>query len=276
MSLPRMLVLDLDGTAITREGLVTPEDQAAAGRLRALGVHITIATGRLWPGTQSAARQLGITDTVAVMNGSELVHAGTGMVQARWSVPVETREAVRRVCRARPVHSLLFASDTIHFPRAASAHRPYLHIWSERLTAHHDLFAAPQWSAGPKVLGVSMIGDAANISALKGEISPILPPQLGMVGFATFTGERFLEVRHIGQDKGTALRRLAAERDIDPADTVAVGDWFNDLPLLRAAGHAFVMDGADPEVVAVADGVLPAQRGEGGAVAAVAQAVWGV
>lgn len=38
--------------------------------------------------------------------------------------------------------------------------------------------------------------------------------------------------------KDDALRRLASAQGVDPADTVAVGDGANDLPMLRVAGLA--------------------------------------
>ena len=69
---------------------------------------------------------------------------------------------------------------------------------------------------------------------------------------------------------------LAAERGATLDQTVAVGDWLNDVPMLKAAGRSYVMGGSLPEVEAVADEVLDAEREHGGAIAEVAARVWGI
>ena len=83
-------------------------------------------------------------------------------------------------------------------------------------------------------------------------------------------------MRAEGDDKGTAIERLARERGLTAADVVVVGDWLNDLPMVKAAGLAFAMNGAVDALVAAADAELDAVRGEGGAVVEVARRVWGV
>lgn len=58
------------------------------------------------------------------------------------------------------------------------------------------------------------------------------------------TGELTGEVEGplIEGTKDDALRRLASAQGVDPADTVAVGDGANDLPMLRVAGLAVGFD----------------------------------
>ncbi len=47
-------------------------------------------------------------------------------------------------------------------------------------------------------------------------------------------------------DKGTALRELCAVLDIDPGDVMAFGDNDNDLSMLEAVGHPYIVEGASP------------------------------
>ena len=48
--------------------------------------------------------------------------------------------------------------------------------------------------------------------------------------------------------KGTGLLDLCGVLGIDPRETAALGDNFNDLPLLEAAGRAYVMESAPEEM----------------------------
>ena len=47
-------------------------------------------------------------------------------------------------------------------------------------------------------------------------------------------------------DKGTGLRGLCGALGIDPAETAAFGDNWNDVPMLEAAGTAWLMSSAAP------------------------------
>ncbi len=271
-----ILVLDLDGTTLAGHDQILPEDRAAARRLADIGVQVTIATGRLFGGTRFAAEALGVEGHVAVMNGSEHVHARTHEVRHRWSVPQSVRRRSRELIADHGLDAFLFASQTVHHGTRTAHMAPYLHIWSDRIDAHQDIFEAPAWEQGDDVLGISAVGKPDQIRAVREALEPELPEDLSIWEFNTFSGERFMQLRHTQEDKATALRRLAAERGATAEQTVAVGDWTNDLPMLRAAGHSFAMRGSSQDVIDAADAVLDADRSRGGAVAAVAKAIWGV
>lgn len=273
---PRMLVLDLDGTTLTAEGTLTERDRLAARALQERGVHVTIATGRLFTGTQWVAHALGVRGSVAVMNGSELVDADSGQVRkGRYLTPAE-RQTIRRACADGGLSTFLFGSRRIHLGRADERHRNYLGIWTEKLVWHEDVFRTPEWEVARDIVAVCAIGEHVRVEQVCAALMGEVPETLAGEAFDTWTGERFLVLRHVDEDKGTALGRLAAERGCRVEECVAVGDWLNDLPMLRVAGRAFAMRGAVDEVQEAAGEVLDAVRGKGGAVAEVAARVWGV
>jgi hypothetical protein len=239
-------------------------------------VRITIATGRLFPGTREAARVLGVDGHVAVMNGSEHVHARTGAIGHRRGMSKEARAASREVLQPCGLPTFLFASGGIHHDLRAPHVLPYVRVFSEVLETHEDVFQAPKWERDDDILSVCAAGPRARIAEAADALRLRLPSGFGVVTYPGPGDDRFLEIRHQGEDKGTALARLAAERGVTAKETVAVGDWMNDLPMLRAAGRSYAMRGADSETVEAADAVLPADRGCGGAVEAVARIVWGL
>jgi len=269
----RMLVLDLDGTTLTAEGTLTPEDAEAAAALRAAGVHVTIATGRLFPGTQWVARQLGVDAPVAVLNGNELIHATTSETVSGHYVDADVRRRAREILVDHGLQGFLFGSRGIHLGAAARQHAPYLQIWSPELHHHDDVFDAPHWHEGDDIVAVCAVGDDEAVDAAGEALARHLPAGLGSVAFHTYTGERFLHVSGTVWDKGTALRQLAQDQGVAPHEVVAVGDWWNDEPMLAAAGRSFAMNHATDEVKAIADDVLDASRA-GGAVVEVARRVW--
>jgi len=66
-------------------------------------------------------------------------------------------------------------------------------------------------------------------------------------------GARLVESVVKGVSKASALTALAAKLDIPIAETMAIGDAYNDLPMLKAAGTSVAMGNAFPEVKAEAD-----------------------
>lgn len=83
----------------------------------------------------------------------------------------------------------------------------------------------------------------------------------------TDSEESSLEVSTPGIDKGTGLLDLARALSIDPSEVIAVGDAYNDLPMIRAAGLGLVMGNGADDVKPEGDAVLPDNEHEGAAYA---------
>ena len=66
-----------------------------------------------------------------------------------------------------------------------------------------------------------------------------------------------------GINKGTALRELAQEMRLTPADFLAIGDSLNDVQMLKAAGIGITVANAHPDVKAVAQYIAGKEYGDG-------------
>jgi len=70
-----------------------------------------------------------------------------------------------------------------------------------------------------------------------------------------------------GVDKAAGISRVGETLGVNPANMVAVGDSYNDLPMLEVCGLSVAMGNAPPEVRAAADFVVPSVENDGLAVA---------
>jgi hypothetical protein len=66
----------------------------------------------------------------------------------------------------------------------------------------------------------------------------------------------FVEILDPKVDKGAALRFVAERLGIAMEQTAAIGDSWNDAPLLRAAGLGIAMGSSPPELREDADAVV--------------------
>ncbi len=71
---------------------------------------------------------------------------------------------------------------------------------------------------------------------------PLLAPKWSSRFRAAIAGEQWLDFTIA--DKGTGLRSLCTVLGISPREVLAIGDNYNDLPMLELAGNPYIMETA--------------------------------
>src|SRR5690606_24296185 len=74
----RLLALDIDGTLLTSRGTMTRRTKRAIRRALAAGIHVTLATGRVFPSARLFARALGLRAPLVVSDGTFIIDPGYG------------------------------------------------------------------------------------------------------------------------------------------------------------------------------------------------------
>ena len=77
----KLVSIDVDGTLLNSQRLVTPEVKLAISQAKAQGVKIVMTTGRPYPGVIDLLRELSLTDVgdyVITYNGGMILAADTG------------------------------------------------------------------------------------------------------------------------------------------------------------------------------------------------------
>ena len=106
-------------------------------------------------------------------------------------------------------------------------------------------------------------------------------PRLTMAGCRTiisYSGTLdcyFMEIFKASCSKGDGLRWVADYCGVEMSETVAIGDNFNDVEMLQAAGLGVAMGNAEPEIVKYAD-VVTLTNDEDGVAAVLEQIIAGV
>lgn len=79
----------------------------------------------------------------------------------------------------------------------------------------------------------------------------------------SYSSNRYMEFNALGVDKGQGLIDLANKLSIAIEDTIAVGDNYNDMAMLKVAGLAVAANNAVDEVKAACDYTTKANNNEG-------------
>lgn len=84
--------------------------------------------------------------------------------------------------------------------------------------------------------------------------------------YVTNGGREWIDFMNLGVNKGSGVAHLCEHLGIDIADAAAVGDTYNDIPLLEKVGHSFIVGNAEEHMHAHARYLLPSNN-EGGVLA---------
>ena len=79
----------------------------------------------------------------------------------------------------------------------------------------------------------------------------------------SYSSNRYMEFNKIGIDKGQGLYKLAELLGIDISEVIAVGDNYNDMPMLKVAGLSVAANNAVEDVKKACDVVTEADNNEG-------------
>lgn len=265
----RLLALDVDGTLVTARGDVAPVDKEAIDAARRRGVTVTICTGRLYAGTRDVALAIGLRGPLACMDGSVLCTTDGDREIERARIPDHAGDRIRElVARDRLKTFLFHGNDVVHDEHGEDL-LDYVSIWSPLGRRVASVLDAAHWSDEGAPSAVVTLGAEDAIVAGSRALDGV--PGVQHLAFpatrAGGVGYWGMVIRRAGVDKGTALAAIAAHHGVAMENVTAVGDWINDVPMLRVAGRSFAMAQAPDEVKRAATDVLAADAASGGGVA---------
>jgi Cof subfamily protein (haloacid dehalogenase superfamily) len=266
----RLLALDIDGTLLRSDKTVSPRTLQALSAARRAGVRIVLVTGRRYPAARRVAAQLPCKTDLVLHNGALIVE-GDAVVRCRPLLREVARHAVRvgRSAGADPVVHVGRAGEGLLLVQGGVA--PSNTLLAYYLDRSHpdvrnvlDLETAMEEDPIQVMYG----GGVAEMAGLR----PRLEQELGDRARVERTvyphlGVSLLDVLDPGVGKAEALAFLQARFAVAAAETLAIGDNWNDHEMLSGAGLGLVMGNADPEMLTLGLPVLPTNDEDGVALA---------
>lgn len=269
MTAIKMLAVDIDGTlVIPGEKRVYAGAKTALARAHDQGIKVIIVTGRRYRTSVAVVEDLGLPLDVICLGGA-LVVDRSGTVQQRSAIPSVLVEKIVDLARQ---HHLTLASHQHH------QDQPLLDFvqdeavqWNRWSRQHFELHQANAKAsldrselAHRNTLTLSFFGDKAELFELQKQIDDLCSGQL----YTTLVREPvthcgYLEVNLQGVNKWSALQGVAAREQIKTEQICAVGDDFNDLPMIKGAGFGVAMGSGNPQIAQHANWVTGAVDGDG-------------
>ncbi|MDQ6930451.1 MAG: Cof-type HAD-IIB family hydrolase [Candidatus Eremiobacteraeota bacterium] len=244
-----LLAFDLDGTLIDRTLTIAPRVLDAVARARAQGVRGCIVTGRMFRAAVQFARQLDFEAPVICYQGAAIVDPASDEVLQHTPLAGEVVRRLIAHCKADGKHLQLFKNDRYYVEEENSFSDLYAKLSQARPIVVSSL--ETEFARSPATKAV--IIDTSERSA---QYAGALQTAFAHEAYVTRSYPEFTEVLDARINKGEALRFVAGVLGISMERVMAVGDSWNDIPLLTAAGLGVAMGSAPPEVQRVADAVV--------------------
>jgi Cof subfamily protein (haloacid dehalogenase superfamily) len=271
----RLLALDLDGTTLGPGlELQTPVARGVAAA-QARGVHVTLATGRMFGATLPYARQLGITTPLICYQGALIRDPISGEIYKHVGMPGDLAAEAIGMLQAAGVFMIAYIDERLWVAKAG----PELDLYLKWHPEGAEVVVEPNLAAVVAAATMRLLGQAEAVASpdLAGIVAETSPTKLLFVADSAvvdrevevlsrcFAGRLsvvrshaiFGELTALGISKGAALATLAERLGIPREQVVAIGDQENDLSMISWAGLGLAMDNAIPAVRAAADAIIP-------------------
>lgn len=273
----KCIATDMDGTLLNGKMEISMLNRQAIKEAQEKGIEVVIATGRLYEEARSILSQAGLDCPIISSNGAE-VRQQDGSVISAVSFERKRAKTVVDLLNHEQIYMELYTNEggyTIDVEKGIDmivdlylsekfsvSEEDVRHVTRTRFTKGtiNRLNHFAEVLEDDKQMVYKMIAfclDKVFLAEVRAQLEQID----GIV--VSSSGGNNLEITAKGAEKGIALQRFTKEKGIDLAETMAIGDHFNDLSMLRLVGRPVAMGNAEDAVKSVCTNVTTTNEEDG-------------
>ena len=231
------VISDLDGSLLNSKKKVSPQDLETIKKLKEKGILFFISTGRSFPFAREAVGSVGFDLPASCCNGGHIYDFANEKGLA--CDPLEREVAYKALdwLMSTDYPFVIYATDGVFFRNRTMERFRVWDKWNQTAPEGYR-FAMRTVEDGPfdrdsitfiKILMTEASKEKYNqLMEAMGEDAAKLNP--------VFSEPTLLDVNAVGVNKGKGVQRLAELFGFDPANTMAIGDNFNDITLMESVG----------------------------------------
>ena len=244
---PHIIALDVDGTIVDYDDMMTDRVRSTIQAAAAAGHHVVIATGRSVGGALEVADRLGQRDGYLIASNGSVIVRITPEAERGWEVHhVETFDPGPMLTRMREhLPMALYMVEDAELMRWASGEFPVGELASNEqleLVSFDEL----------------MDKEATRIvmRELNGSNEEFLEAveRMGLHGVTYSVGwSNWLDIAPDGVSKASGVEYVCEQLGVARSETVCAGDGMNDMEMMQWVAHGIAMGQAKDELKAQAD-----------------------
>ena len=255
----RLAALDLDGTLLNDEHIVTDRTCATLQELSAQGVVVVLISGRMHQAILPVSDQIGLENPIVSYNGGMVKHPRTGDVIHHTPIPAADATALVEYGDRKGLHLNFCLNDQLFIKE----YNQWSELYEERTGVSATALGDLHELDGQEPTKMQILDTPEKIDLLLTECKSEFGERL----YVTRTQVEYIEFMNPQVSKGRALQALAAQLDIPNDLIVAFGDGYNDESMMQIAGFRVAMGNSVDEIKAIADYTTDTNQNDGVALA---------
>lgn len=268
----KLFAFDIDGTLLDNNSKVTDESREALKKLDDAGIKVVLASGRVFPSIKYNQKLLGIPGPIVATNGS-LISLDGREIYKSYYIEDDLLKNLYEFCLEYKMDFHFYDEDNYYTNRLNLDRIKHLKIDNDfGMNYQVDLIIKNDpvsylINQGKKAIKFQISGiDEKEIS--KEKIIDLLDKDFGEDLYITASGDSLLEIGNKNATKWTSIEEICDKLGIYTNEVAAIGDAYNDIPMVKGAGLGFAMGNAKDKLKEVAD-VIVADNESGGDLEAV-------
>ena len=257
MATYKIVASDLDGTLLTNEHVLSPENAKAISAMNALGVFFVPFTGRTLSEILPALRDNPDVRYICYSNGATILDKATGK-KIEFVISNEKLNALFDVLTKYEVHYAVRHGGTCYCDASQMNDQAYSYY---NLTSDHvdcvKTYSTPVKEFIPFARSLDSVEVVAMFFRHKDDLKKCQAEVLALGGLgAAGVSEYNLEVFNTDAGKGNSLQALANELNVPMPSVIAMGDSDNDVSMIKVAGLGLSTSNGNDNIKALADKVI--------------------
>ena len=263
----KLFAFDIDGTLLDNNSKVTDASMKALKKLDDAGIKVVLASGRVFPSVKYNQQLLGISGPIVATNGS-LVSLDGNEVYKSYYIEDNLLKNLYQFCLDHKMDFHFYDEENYYTNRLNLDRIKHLKIYNDfgmnyqvGLIIKNDPVSY-LINQGKKAIKFQISGiDEKEIA--KEKIIDLLDKEFGEELYITSSGDSILEIGNKKATKWTSIEEICKILGIYNNEVAAIGDAFNDVPMVKGAGLGFAMGNAKDKLKEEAD-VIVADNESGG------------
>jgi 5-amino-6-(5-phospho-D-ribitylamino)uracil phosphatase len=258
MKKPHIIAVDLDGTLLTDEKIITERTKNVLQSLIADGHHIVIATGRPYRASKQYYHELNLKTPIVNFNGA-FVHHPKDVSWGTYHSPMklDTAKAIIETCEAMQVKNVM------------------VEVVDDVYLRNHDDFIVNTFLMGEAKFQIGnlhnlLMHDPTSILVHpfdhhQEEFRNLLEKEHAEIIEHRTWGAPFnvIEITSAGLSKAEGLKKISEHFDVPSDRIIAFGDEDNDFEMIDYAGHGVAMGNAIEQLKNLANHITSTNEEEG-------------
>ena len=246
----RLAAVDLDGTLLGPDKIVSEANARAVQRLHDHGVTVIIASGRRHQNSVRIQRQLGLHGPIIACQGGLIRDGDSGNVVEAHFLPQSVAVEIIDEAEKNDIQTIYYHLDHLYVPERNNR---WIDLYESRVGERAEVLPNLQQLDGRRALKIVWYGDPVILVKIRPEMAARYEEKVDVLS----TERENLEFMPRGINKATALAKVAAQYRVKQEQVLAFGDGENDVAMLAWAGIGVAMRHGHQAAIDAAKRVTP-------------------